>query len=304
MVPASGRSSGARPYLLAILAREGSCEALDLLAECLVEDPPAEVIGIDLVFATLFQRRSRHSIRLFPRLLDAIDRPDVAPDVLDLANFLYREGYTEVHPASDILPRLSELLGGIVANLSRIEAGSFDESRSPEMMQQQVQASISLGVSICDCLALTRYEPAVGSVSQAMELGHRRFRCEAAWALARLNDDRGVKELVQLAEEPVARLRVLAYAEELGIADQIAEELQTAAARAEAELVVWLAQPTQMGLAPTQLELLQHSQLSWPGYESPIDCFLFQFSYDLGRGSYSNVGIAGPITPGRHRRPA
>ena len=223
---------------------------MDRLAECLVEDPPGEMLGVDLVFATLFQRRSRHTALLFPRVLETMDDPDVAPDVLDLANFLFREGYVELHPAGEIQPRLCDLLGGIVANLSRIEAGHYDDSRPADIMQQQVLASIGLGVSICDCLALTQYEPALPCVSEAMDLGHRRLRCEAAWTLARLGDERGVAELVQLAEEPIARLRVLAYAEELGILDQIADDYQTGSARAEAELVVWLASPLKWGSPP------------------------------------------------------
>ncbi|MEC8506923.1 MAG: HEAT repeat domain-containing protein, partial [Planctomycetota bacterium] len=130
---------------------------------------------------------------------------------------------------------------------------------------------------------------------EAMDLGHRRLRCEAAWAVASLGDSRGTKELIQLSEEPVARLRVLAYAEELGILDQIPAEHQSLVARAEAELVVWLSEPAQMGLAPTSIELLDQREMAWPGFEDQQTCFLFRFSYNLGRGDYSNIGMSGPI---------
>lgn len=291
-----GENSRARPYVLTLLAREGSSEAIRLIAECLVEDPPSEILGIDLILATLIQRKSVHTLQLFPRLLDALDSPNLAPGILDLANFLEREGYTDAHPALDHLPLLTEILRGISANLSRIEAGAFDESRSAEIMQEQVLASISLGVSICDTLALTHYEPAIECALEAMELGHRRLKCEAAWAVAKLGDPRGSRELIQLAEEPVARLRVLAYAEELGLLDQVAPEHQSLEARAEAELVVWLSQPNQMGLAPTSIELLDQREMAWPGYDDVQDCFLFRFGYNLGRGDYSNVGMSGPVT--------
>ena len=290
-----GERHRGRPYLLTILAREGSSESIRLVADCLVEDPPSEVIGIDLVLGTLIQRRSRHTLDLFPRLLDGLSHPKLAPGILDLANFLAREGEADFHPATDQLPQLANLLKGISANLSRIESGSYDDSRTAELMQEQVLASISLGVSICDCFALTRYEPAMDCVLEAMDLGHRRLRCEAAWAVASLGDSRGTKELIQLSAEPVARLRVLAYAEELGILDQIPAEHQSLVARAEAELVVWLSEPAQMGLAPTSIELLDQREMAWPGFEDQQTCFLFRFSYNLGRGDYSNIGMSGPI---------
>ena len=51
-----------------------------------------------------------------------------------------------------------------------------------------------------------------------------------------------------------------------------------------------------MGLAPTKVDLIEQASLAWPGYEEPLDCYLFRFTYDLGRGTYTNVGIAGPVT--------
>ena len=34
----------------------------------------------------------------------------------------------------------------------------------------------------------------------------------------------------------------------------------------------------------------------WPGYDEPVETFLFRFTYHLPAGEYSNVGIAGPLT--------
>ena len=67
---------------------------------------------------------------------------------------------------------------------------------------------------------------------------------EAAAALARLGDEDGKQELVALAAEPVARLRVLAYARELNLLDEVEENYRSPVAEAEAELCAWLAEPT------------------------------------------------------------
>jgi hypothetical protein len=145
-------------------------------------------------------------------------------------------------------------------------------------------------------LALIGDKSAVGKLYQAMELSHRRLRAEAAAALARLGEQAGQRVLLQLAAEPVIRLRVLAYAGELGILDQVEDQFKTEAAKAEADLALWLAQPAQMGVPPSRCELVDSRQQAWPGYDEPVDCFLFRFVYEFGAAQFSNIGIAGPVT--------
>jgi hypothetical protein len=158
-----------------------------------------------------------------------------------------------------------------------------------------VADAVSLTVSICDALALIGDRSHVGKLFQALELRHRRIQTEAAAALVRLGESVGKETLLALAAEPVARLRVLAYAEELGLADEVPEELQSPLARAEASLVLWLGEPTQLGLPPTSCELFDQRELFWPGYSESVTCYLFRFSYELAGGKYSNIGIVGPL---------
>jgi hypothetical protein len=35
--------------------------------------------------------------------------------------------------------------------------------------------------------------------------------------------------------------------------------------------------------------------MHWPGFEGPQECFLLQFDYGTGEGTYSNVGFSGPF---------
>ncbi len=133
-----------------------------------------------------------------------------------------------------------------------------------------------------------------------MELQHRRLRVEAAAALARLGDQQGEQTLVELASEPVVRLRVVHYAEELGLGESIPEEYPSDIAIAEAELVTHLAQPTAIGTPPSRCELVDTRSLYWPGYEEPRNCYLFRFTYSFRSDSgtdcrVSNIGIAGPV---------
>jgi hypothetical protein len=294
-----GRQSGARTQLLAWLAQGGS-EALALLRELMVSDPPDDDTQIVQALAPLFQRRRGEVAALFPELLDALAHPAVAAPVLDLANYLTREQLVPRHPAADRAGQLSALLGQLIQQLSRLEEQPTAQGDSPLELSRRVARGVALAVSLCDALALIGEAGAVPKLYQALEVGHRRVRTEAAAALARLGERRGVEELVTLATEPVARLRVLAYADELGIRDKLNPEHTTAVARAEAELCVWLAEPTQFGLPPSACELFDERRQHWPGYAEPVECFLFRFQYVVtvegeGERSFSNIGIAGPL---------
>jgi hypothetical protein len=51
-----------------------------------------------------------------------------------------------------------------------------------------------------------------------------------------------------------------------------------------------------MGLAPSDIELLDNREMYWPSYEHPVQCYLFKYSYGSGEAAHSNIGICGPLT--------
>lgn len=277
-----------------LAATRGQAE-LALLADLLVSAPPSDAPQLAVALGPLFQRVDYDPAALFPRLLDALANPQLAGAVLDLANYLTRQERVPRHPASTRSAELTALLGEIVQRLARIEEDPDAAGRTPREVADMIAESLPLAVSLCDALGLIGDEAAIGKLHQAMELRHRRLRAEAAAALARLKDKRGEDILVELAAEPVARLRVLAYAQELGFVDRIEPQHQTAAAQAESQLALWLSQPAQFGIPPTGIELFDQREQYWPSYDDPVECFLFRFQYDLGGGTYSNIGIAGPL---------
>jgi hypothetical protein len=298
---ALGPSSQARGQLLAWLTTGAQPAELDALAELLMCDPPGDDDSVVQALAPLFQHRRIQAAALFPRLLGALAQPALAAPVLDLANFLTREKLMRRHPAVDRVDELKRLLGQVVQSLLSLEESPQSRGESPLELSRRVARGVELAVSLCDALALIGERGAVGKLYQALEVRHRRLRTEAAYALARLGQERGRDALVELAAEPVARLRVLAYAQELGLADRIPPQYATPVARAEAELCVWLAEPTQYGIPPASCELFDQRRQHWPGYADPVDCFLFRFQYVVtiegqGERSFSNIGIAGPLT--------
>lgn len=291
-----GRGSKVRCYLLQVLTMAQQFAELTEFAELVAEDPPIDREAVALAFGPLFQRKDYPAEALFPHLLAAISHPSVAAPVMDLCNYVTREGLVPVHPVVDRKQPMITLLGSLVQRLAHLEEQGEVDDGSLAGVAQLVDDSVALSIALCDALALVGDRAAVGKLYQAMELRHRRLRTEAAVALARLGEEPGREALLKLAAEPVCRLRVLAYAEELDLLDRIDEDLQTGAARGEAELALWLAQPTQFGIPPTTMELVETRTLYWPGFEHPIDCFLYRFKYQLAEAEYGNIGIAGPLT--------
>jgi len=291
-----GPSSAARPYLLCLLTGARTPWALAAFAELIVADPPSDPMLVAAVFGPLFQHRDYDPALLFPALLDGLKHVSLAAAILDLSNFVTRERIVAQHPAAGRSQEIALLLAGLGGRLGQIEASPPADGVEVEAASRQVKEGVSLAVSLCDALALIGDKSAVGKLYQALELSHRRLRAEAAAALAKLGEKAGQEALIQLAEEPVTRLRVLAYAEELGLLDQVEDRFKTDQAKAEADLALWLAQPAQMGVPPSRCELVDSRQQAWPGYEEPVDCFLFRFVYEFGAATFTNIGIAGPLT--------
>lgn len=290
--------SNARGQLLAAMTCSHSSRALGLFAELISDDPPADERGALIGISPLVNHPRIEVDLLFPKLLEALRYKHLAAMILDLANFVFRSQLTSQHPVRPRAQQLTALLGQVVNQLAMIEEGQLD-GQSADEISQTVNESVALTVALCDALALAKHGEAIGKVRQALDLKHRRVKTEAAAALIRLGDtdqQEGRQQLIALAAEPICRLRVLEFAKELEMLDQIDPVYQTEAARSASQLALWLAAPGQMGVAPTTLELVHQSSLRWPGYDHEVDCYLYRFEYRFAGQSYSNIGIVGPLT--------
>ena len=290
-----GRACRARHQLLRLLAGSGQRRALEAFSELMVTDPPGDANEVLLSFVPLFQHKSYPPDALFPQLLDALHDATLATVVLDLANYLTRSGRAAKHPAARRVERLSALLGGVAGRLARLEEHPDEFARSHAELNQIVSDSTGLVVALANALAMIGDTRVTGKLHQTLDLSHRRIRTEAASALAKLGDERGTEVLVDMAAEPVVRLRALATLEELEQLDKVPQQHRSPEARAEAELAVRLALPTYFGAPPQSLELVDSCRQHWPGYEEPVDCYLFRYEYRFGDRTLEGIGIAGPL---------
>lgn len=285
--------------ILRTLAIDGYAPALAALAELIVEAPPTDERQATMALVPLFQPRAEKlsgAAALFPKLLDAVGRPVLAPIVLDLGNFLTRRRVLTEHPAKGRVGELAHLLGELALRLGRIEESPREYASTPQELSKIVNDAVTLMVSLCDSLALCGDPSATAKLRQVLDLPHRRMQTEAAAALARLGDEEGLERLKTLAKEPVVRTRVLYYLEELGATEKVEAALRTPEARAEGDLAAWMAQPTRFGVAPDTLELIDRQTQYWPGYVDRVECFLFVYEYQRGAQTVAGVGIVGPTT--------
>ena len=212
--------STGRSQLLACLATIRSGESLKLFADLIAEDPPLDERQAVLAFAPLVDNHGFAVDAVFPKLMEAIKYRHFAGLVLDLANYVTRKQFIAEHPATESCKPVDDLAGPGDPTIGVGLKKAKSKTIQPKKFSQKVNESVALAVSLCDALALIGHDDAVGKICQAMSLKHRRVKTEAAAALIKLGDideQSGRQQLIGLAEEPVARIRVISYCEELGL---------------------------------------------------------------------------------------
>lgn len=269
--------------------------SLELFSELLTTTPTLPPRSYIEVFGDLLRCKTNVAPYVFPQLLDGLQTPGLASFVLDYANFALRNGLVDEHPAAPRVKELNSLLAQLADRLQQLQDNPPKTKEETVQRGKQVTESVALGIALSDALGCIGDPESVASLNKALGVEHRRLRVEAAAALVKLDVSDAKQLLTAMAAEPGERLRVLAYAEELDLLDEIEEEFSNIVARAEAEFVMYLSQPSQLGIPPQHIELIDQCEMAWPGYEEPRNCFLFQFVYHFPDAEFTNIGITGPV---------
>lgn len=286
--------SGMRGMALQMMAVQSEPEDLETLVDLLEHHPPPKVEGLLVGISPLFHLTNWPVDAFFPAAFRVIQHQHLAAGIIDLANFTMTKRKLKEHPGHTRRKELIALLGAIVQRLEQFEENPRVFGNDVPVIQETLRELISLAVSLCYCAGLLGDDSAIGKLNQASELRHRHLQAEAFGALARLGADHGRKELVALAREPAARLRVLEYSKELGLDDMVNPKYTTDEARAEAKIALWLSEPGNYTTPPTKLELIDNRELFWPGFKEVQDIYLYRYHYDLGPLQICNIGLSGP----------
>jgi hypothetical protein len=263
-------------HILQMLAAEPNEDAVDALASALIETPPDDWRAVSVALSPMWNADSQTLELFFARIDAGFFQPSAMAILLDLANFAFRKGLLRQHPWAHRQPELTKIMENVVHRLTKLEEDPKQFGSDVSTVHRVLNDSVALTVSMCDALGLMGAHESESHLERTLELSHRRIQSEAAGALARLGNPVGRQRLLELAADPAARLRALAYAEELGFADQIDDDLRHPVAVAEATLAAWLAEPEQFSFPPSELELVDSRTQYWPGYDEPQDCYLFR----------------------------
>ncbi len=110
-------------------------DVLQRLVRTLVDSPPGDWSVAALALSPLMRNTDWDAADVFPELLQGMHHPALVAPVLDLANFVTREGMLENHPAADAEDSLIQMLGGVVAQLGMLE-------EDPDASAMRCKASI------------------------------------------------------------------------------------------------------------------------------------------------------------------
>ena len=290
----------AAAHCLQILAaqadRDSLAELCNLLAARTVEDDRSIAVAV----SPLFQWPPPGLAQVFDSLGENLWNLQLIGPMLDLAAHCLRKGKLTAHPLKSKIARLRELLGASVQRLAVLEEKPQQFGNDVATIQQVLSGGVALTVSLCDALGLMNDQESEIKLMQAMELSHRRVQTEAACALARLGKEAGRRRLIELTGDPAARLRAVAYADELGLEEEVPAEMREPIAMAESEAIAWLSESERFGFPPAELELIDQRTQFWPSYDTPQACFLWRFAYRFAQGELSNLIIAGPLVHAFH----
>ncbi len=285
----------AAAHLIQMLAIQCDDDSLVALASCVEATPPASWQATAVGLSPLWNADGETLLALFHQLDGSLMQASVLSVVLDLAGHAVRSDKLPTHPWSERGDQFAQLLQSVICQLRTLQADPAKFGDDVDTVQAALHDGVALAIALCDALGLIGHKAAKEELEDAMELAHRRIQTEAAGALARMGEEAGRKHLVTLASDRVARQRAVAYAEELGCGDLIEEELRSGKAIAESQLAGWLSEPSQYGIAPSGMEMVDERTMYWPSYEEPRECFLFRYWFNFPAGKVENIGIAGPV---------
>ena len=292
---ALGPESRIRFQLLRSLILTRDADSLAEFLRLSLVDPPKEEADVALAYAPLFQIEPRFVAPLFPELLGNLDQPATFGVLLDLSNWLTKNGFLAEHPAAPRATQLGKTLAAVAHSLCRVEE---QLTRGEVMLHLDFQriAGQSIGwlISIASSLAMIGDKSQVGKLRQGLLVPDRGVRVSVAKALATLGEEEGFEVLADLSRDPVAREAALGSLEYLRALERVPREFRSGKARAEGRIHAKLEQDPRLRGKPRQLRLLDRRRLFWPAENSKVRCSLFRFRCQSAEGRFEGVAFAGP----------
>lgn len=225
---------------------------------------------------------------VFAALSDPLPPDFLAVALLDSANAAALDGELRRHPFDT------------PAGCERLR--SWLEDRDP--------SHFSYADSAAAALPFLRSAPRDRLLALAMGHSDADVQLEAAWAAAKLEHESGLDLLVKFCLEFQHSKVAQQYLTELGREDLIPAAAKEPSFQAQAEFASWLADATELGQPPDELEIIDHRQLAWPpdGQRKPFWVIRYRLRDRTGlEDDDIDCGVVGSVTwcafSNMHERP-
>lgn len=201
---------------------------------------------------------------------------------------------------SDSLPegrpgaRLLELANGLCAR-RLLGEHPFDGEQGRLMLENWLRAgeeAWSDALPAADALLYLRPDSRERLVALALDHEGREIQLAGARAAANTGSPAAMQILARFCLDRLCSREACQYLEEFGQADLIPEKARDPAFRAECDLCLWLAFPTQFGYEPDEIETFDTRELYWPPTKDRRRLWLFKYIYrDSSEEAIAVVGV-------------
>lgn len=222
-----------------------------------------------------FSQEHPYAELVFNELSRPLPEGFIAVSMLDAANQKILKGWQGQHPFDN-------------------DEGVF---RLERWLTSVNPAEVSYAVSAAVGAVLLKHASRERLLGIASQHANRDVRVEAAWGVAKLGDEEGIRTLSHLCREVNFSTTARRYLAELGREDAIPE--LSADFMALAEFAGWLAHPNELDRAPDEIAIMDHRDLWWPSTKERIPVWLVRYraksNHELEPDD-EGVGMVGSVT--------
>ncbi|MEN6624886.1 MAG: hypothetical protein ABFD69_01515 [Candidatus Sumerlaeia bacterium] len=262
-------------FLLKIAAMYGERPILAHIPE-LIRNPEMED---EYLWSILFDVLARikdftGSVEIAEQLRDPLPNQFSGIAYLDFVNELCKDGRLKSHPFDTAEGK--KRLEGLLAK------GDDDEDDDD-----------SYAVSAASALAFISNPERDELLEKARSHSELGVRMAAAFADARLGNEKGIEQLVGWALQPAVSSSACEYLESLGLKDRVPEAVNDPDFDAMAEMCRWLSHPAEAGRPPDAIEVFDSREIMWEGERTPVWAMRFTYNGDDGEETtdYGMVGL-------------
>jgi hypothetical protein len=238
------------------------------------------------------ERTPRHSEVLFPALLQFSSYPHLQRLVFYLLLRYCQHNLVPSAVLCDAAPGAVLAYRELRDKIASVQAAAGSEGRqSEEYHDIRVIAGIMLDLFGYLPIALVRSD-----VVEALGFPDTYMKFFAVMSLVRHGEGVSPEQMRQVASDPEHRTNLYRYLESSGRLDLFPSDYMNQASFAEADMVSWLAYPTELGRAPDEIELMYVESLDLGPEEDVFDWYLFRFRCLSGHAAGNGwmAGVSGP----------